>query len=174
MMEHKAFVFDYQPFEQELLPMLEDALISNDCTELIRFIRLNLDNLSDPYEGEQLTKDWESLIVVADAHQYGDFALTKYYDPKLDTGLGAGWNSVQELIPPGQTISPILGRFIGPHANPFDPGKLGSYFQSEHQVQESIHRLRNVARQNLPSTLVEAVQMLEQAQQDKKGLYITF
>jgi hypothetical protein len=174
MMEHKAFVFDYHPFEQELLPILSEALNSNDCTQLIRFIQSSLSSLTDPYEGEPLTIGWEDLIETADAHQYGDLALTKYYDPKHDIGLGAGWNSVQELMPLELTTSPILGHLIGPQSNLFDPGKLGSYFQSQNQVQESIHLLSKVAHHNLSPKLDEAVQVLEQALRCKKGLYVTF
>ena len=74
-MEHKAFIFDYGQFERELLPVLHDALASGECRALISFIRRNIDSLTDPSEGEPLTDDWEGMIEMKDAHQYGDFAL---------------------------------------------------------------------------------------------------
>ena len=80
------------------------------------FINANLGDLRDPYEGEPLGADWESLIETGDAHQYGDVALTKYYDPLADIGLGASWERVQELVANDPTLmeSPILGSTIGP------------------------------------------------------------
>src|ERR1051326_1231389 len=98
MMEHKAFLFDYDAFDGELRAILEGALLSGACGGLVSFINANLGDLRDPYEGEPLGADWETMIETQDAHQYGDFALTKYYDPTADMGLGGAWDNIQELI----------------------------------------------------------------------------
>lgn len=175
-MEHKAFVFDYLTFDRELRAILEDALATGDSSEVVSFINANLSNLRDPYEGEPLGNDWESFIDTHDAHQYGDFALTKYYDPLADKGLGTSWESAQEMIAVNTTLkeSPILGSTIGPKDEPFDPGKMGSYFQSPRQVRESYEYMLEIAAKIPSGDLTKAVQMLEEARKSENGLYITF
>ncbi|MCD0460593.1 hypothetical protein [Roseiconus lacunae] len=142
-MEHKAFIFDYESFEQELRMTLEVALTTGDCDALLSFISNNKESLSDPYEGEPLDDDCKRMIEIEDAHQYGDFSLTRNYSPQKDIGLGSSWNVVQELLASlGEIpISPIRGLTIGPASEPFDPGKAGSYFQIAERVQESLASL---------------------------------
>lgn len=174
MMEHKAFIFDDEAFERELLPILEKSLITDDCSELISFILKNRGTLTDPDEGEPLPDDWEGMLETLDPHQYGDFALTKYYDPQSDIGLGTVWQSIQELIPENGKISPILGTIVGTWENSFDPGKIGSYFQSKQQVQTSLAVLQNFAKRNPSAPIDESIYMLELAAQAHQGLYVTF
>ena len=173
-MEHKAFSFDFPAFDSELRPILEGALSSADCMSLVRFMEKHLNELADPYEGEPLDDDWESLIEQADVHQYGDFALTKYYDPTADIGLGPAWDEIQEAIHghPNLTESPILGSVLGPQDQPFNPGKMGSYFQSEEQVKKNRQFL--IALANDSDAFQEAIDMLAQAEEANKGLYVTF
>ena len=173
-MEHKAFIFDYDRFERELLLVLRDALATNECSALISFIRQNIDSLTDPFEGEPLADNWEGMIETEDAHQYGDFALTKYYDPSDDIGLGSVWQTVQEYVPADRSISPILGCIVGSSEGPFDPGKMGSYFQNNEQVAESLEFLQQLAQQHCSEEVAEAVNLLERAFQSHKGLYVTF
>jgi len=175
-MEHKAFLFDSDRFERELRPALEAALSAGDCAPLVSFIRDNLDALADPYEGERLAPDWESLVEMKDAHTYGDFALTKYYDPAADIGLGAAWEGLQELIANGPDVvaSPILGATIGPEDSPFDPGRMGAYVQSASQAAANYRRLLDLAREVPSDVVADAVSMLEQAVRAAKGLYVTF
>jgi hypothetical protein len=109
-------------------------------------------------------------------HTYGDFALTKSYDPTSDIGLGAAWERLQELIvnDPDIVTSPILGVTIGPEDSPFDPGKMGAYFQSPSQVTANYHHLLDLARESPSDVVADAVGMLGQAMRAGKGLYITF
>src|SRR5262245_24530781 len=174
MMEHKAYLFDYESFSRELKGILEAAIQTHDPAALVSFIRVNVGNLRDPYEGKPLERDWESLIETRDAHQYGDFALTKYYDPLVEIGLGTDWNSVQELIALDRTLteSPILGSTIGPPDEPFDPGKMGSYFQTDRQVGESHEYLLKRAEQRRLESLASAIEMLQKALQAGTGLYV--
>lgn len=176
MMQHKAYVFDYELFDHELRALLEAALGSGDCVGLISFINGNLASLADPYEGEPLVTDWEEMIETPDAHQYGDFALTKYYDPKADYGLGSDWDELQRLVTADRAAaeSPILGTPIGPQDRLFDPGKMGSYFQSPKQVQANYAYLIQL-RDNQPSaSLDEAIEMLQVPLDAGQGLYVTF
>lgn len=176
MMEHKAFLFDGDRFDEELRPLLEAALSTGNCTPLVHFIHSNLEDLADPFEGDPLPSDWGSMLEVNDAHAYGDFALTKYYDPTADIGLGALWGRLQELIAgdPGVVTSPILGTTIGPTGSPFDPGKMGSYFQDARQVEANLGRLLALTRQSSSDVVADAVRMLTQAMRAERGLYVTF
>lgn len=176
MMEHKAFLFDYCGFECELQAILETAIGSSDVSELLRFIEENLSELRDPYKGDSLRGDWESRIEIRDAHQYGDFALTKYYDPSVDIGLGGSWVRIQEMAGNDSAIdeSPILGRTVGPRDDPFDPGKLGSYFQDARQVRRSHEYLLEIAKAQRTEHLDEALAMLEASRKREAGLYVTF
>jgi hypothetical protein len=155
---------------------LQTALASGDCTELIAFIRRHVTALTDPYEGKPLADDWEKLIETPDAHQYGDFALTKNYVPKDDRGLGGSWEKLQEMLANEANLSssPILGSLVGTVQAPFDPGKLGSYFQSPGQVVANLARLQSLALHNQSEAINEAIQLLEHAVQSRKGLYVTF
>lgn len=169
-MEHKAYIFDYDKFKIELLDSLVLSLETGDYSQLKIFITKNIYYLRDPYEGESLHKDWEKMIETFDPHQYGDFAITKYYDPSKDIGLGADWESIHELTA-GQFVpseSPILGTPIGPKDNLFDPGKMGSYFQSAAQVKKNLIFIRTLAE-------TEPVEkMLANAASLNMGLYVTF
>jgi hypothetical protein len=172
-MRHKAFLFDYEQFERELLPTLEASLKTQEITSLRSFITSNLDALSDPYEGDLLDDNWEGMVEPRDVHQYGDFALTKYYDPCSDIGLGDVWEGVQQFMAADLTsaLSPILGRVIGPETSPFDPGKMGSYFQSGQEARRNYERLN--ALPGGPG-LDDAIAMLKRAVESRQGLYVTF
>jgi len=174
-MEHKAFLFDYESFERELRPSLEDALATGDTSRLESFISTNLGALRDPYEGQPLLPDWASLIEVHDAHQYGDFALTKYYRPTDDIGLGSDWERVHDLAASSsRTESPILGATVGPSDAPFDAGKMGSYFQSPRSVRENYEYLLDLAKTTHSADLKKATEMLAEAARNNAGLYVTF
>lgn len=170
-MEHKAFLFRYREFEAELLPILEKAVASGDPKNLVAFINANRGGIRDPYEGEPLSDDWEMLLEVGDAQQYGDFALTKYYDPTDDRGLGRGWMEIQSLLERslGESAA-ILGRPVGADEVLFDPGRAGSYFQSSEEVKKNLAEVSRVRDPLLASTLA----LLEGAVEEGAGLYVTF
>lgn len=115
------------------------------------------------------------MVETADPHQYGDFAITKFYQPNEDIGLGNDWQSIQELISvdPPLVESPILGTPLGRKRNLFDPGKMGSYFQSPKQVRQNLRYMTKLA-EGQESKLAEAVEMLRKAAEAKQGLYVTF
>src|SRR5437762_1246641 len=98
MMEHKAFPFDYWSFDKELRPLVERSLATGESELLRSFIALHWRTLKDPYEGRPLSLQWEEILETRDPHQYGDHALTKYYDPTNDIGLGPLWDEVQKAI----------------------------------------------------------------------------
>jgi hypothetical protein len=175
--EHKAFIFDYLDFEIQLKDILENALKNGEISSLKKYIIDKIVYLKDPYEGEQLNNDWESMLEIKDPHQYGDFALTKFYNPHEDIGIGYDWDTVQNILsskPACKAI--ILGSPVGSDNNYFDPGKLGSYFQSPVEVKRNLELLEDLIDEdpNLASFLDGTLQMLRSSSQADKGLYITF
>lgn len=176
--DHKAFLLEYNQFEFQLSGILMDSLITGDVSQLVAFIIQNLAELKDPDEGEPLDDFWEEKIETKDAHQYGDFALTKFYCPQNDIGLSYDWNKMQNCLYKEFTEQPsiLLGVPFGSENNLFDPGKMGSYFQSPYQVIKNLRTIENFVLQKpeLAIDLSSTVNMLRMAARERKGLYITF
>lgn len=140
-MEHKAFEFDWQFFKTDFLAILHNALASNDVVLLHSYIEENVRVLVDPYEGEPLNLDWRMQIEnVHDVHTLGDFAITRFYDPNKDFGIGSAWLDCGDYLTHSSQAA-LLGQTVGPAFNLFDPGKLGSYFQSPDEVSQSFEVL---------------------------------
>jgi len=170
--DHKAFVFDEAAFASELRPILEESLRTRSSYALVEFIDSRIGGLRNPYDGELLDQDWRESVETSDVDTFGDFALTKYYDPTKDIGLGGDWESAQAFLIAklGNIESPVLGRPVVCGTAIFDPGKMGSYFQSAAQVEE---HLRSLAR--FPSEARDYSRVMALLQAGKgSGLYITF
>jgi len=172
-MLHKAFVFDDDAFRFELGGLLGEALQTGDLTQLRAFIEQHRSEISDPYEGAALDVDWESQIELKDAHQYGDFAITKYLDPADDIGLGAEWPAIGELLEENGLPESIL---LGAVFEGFDPGKQGSYFQSPQTVRDNLRQLDELVGRKpaLADRFALLRAMLEAAASRAMGLYVTF
>ena len=174
-MEHKAFVFDYAAFERELRPTLLRALASGESADLVRFIDRAQCEFSDPYEGRPLRDDWQGALSNRDVHEYGDYALTKYYDPACDIGLSYDWQEVAlELESHGLSEMILLGSALESGGRVFDPGRMGSYVQSAVQVVANLDRV-TAAISHIVATeraLVRVRDMLALARE--QGLYVTF
>lgn len=177
-MNHQAFVFDYNAFIKELSNVLENALRTNESHELIEFIEKNISSLKDPIEGDTLDLHWRKTIDTEDISQYGDLAITKYYEPKRNIGMGYEWMLLSDLLLEKFTRddSLLLGMPFGPSENYFNPGLMGSYFQSPEQVQWNAEILKTFSKEQLElfPQLVLLKRMFLQALALKKGLYITF
>jgi hypothetical protein len=113
---HKAYIFDYDRFQIELMELLEKSLNSDDFTNLIIFIEQNLSYLKDPYEGQPLDAFWEAKIAIKDAHNYGELAITKFYDPQNCIGLSYKWAEIDDLLcfEFGERSLITLGKLLGP------------------------------------------------------------
>lgn len=101
---HKAFVFDSDSFERELAPLLRFALTQDEPKLLISFIETNRHSLRDPYEGEPLSPQWQSLLSSGDVQELGGFALTRYYQPTEDFGVAEDWSNLLESEPQTQEV----------------------------------------------------------------------
>src|SRR5579859_5459649 len=112
-MEHRAFLLDYDAFIAELAPLLQEALHANDCDALAEFIDANLAHLRHPVEYYALDEDWRSELSNADVHVIGDLALTKYYDPRQDFGLGEAWDDLWDFLEEYAFQEVMLGKAFG-------------------------------------------------------------
>lgn len=174
-MDHKAFVFDYVSFQNGLAKLLYSSLETVKPQDIVEFIVDNLGSLKDPYEGEPLDSSWESLLEFTDVHQYGDFALTMYYDPSKNIGLLEDWAPIEATLAREGLTALLLGSPFGPPKNVFDPGKMGSYFQNPKQVEEGRSRIKEIMlKPHMREVLLGVAEMFSPAAEEGKGLYITF
>lgn len=168
-MQHKAFAFDWTSFDRELRSILVNALLDADASRLVSFIDDNLDFMRDPYEGERLQPDWKNQLQAVDnVQELGNFALTRYYDPVSDAGIGDAWLDLDESIE--KIRDKMLGPAIGPPHNLFDPGGMGAYFQTPELASE----LSVVVQHIEHPCFVDLKAMLRVAVANGNGLYVTF
>jgi len=128
-MDHKAFIFDVESFNLELRPLLLSAGIENEIGTIKHFINCNLIKIVSPYTGDSLGEDWENQLESGDIQEIADFALTRYYSPAADMGLGYSWDALLEtikLLPVG--FDPeycIVGKQVQQGTFVFDPSRMG-------------------------------------------------
>ena len=168
-MDHKAYAFNWTRFDLDLHPLLVDALAANDTTELEAFTDQHRQELTDPYEGAPLPEDWRAMLENRDVHEFGDFALTRHYNPRDEWGVGEEWMELSEQLSEA-AVGALLGSPVGPPEARFDPGRLGSYFQTPAMVRESQAMLRREERPELQDHL----RLLEQCVAARLGVYVTF
>lgn len=175
---HRAFVFDLDRFDAELRPILEESLQTRDPAPLRAFVETHRADLRDPYAGEPLDAEWENLLETRDVQEYGDFALTRYYDPAADVGLGDRWPALEELLvreaPAGTDLT--MGEPVGPPMFPFDPGGLGAYFLSNADARLRLDTLQQLvdADAALREPLQPAIKMFAAIAASGRGAYVTF
>ncbi len=161
-MEHKAFEFDWNSFESELLAIFRH-LDTKDAEVLLEsFINKNIDFLTDPYEGNPLDTNWRDNLEAGGVQELADIALTKYYDVKTDFGLANHWLSIECNVSVDAKCS-LLGEPIAG----FDPGYMGSYFQSSEQLKNSVSVLSRECIEIIPDFVSELKTIT-------KGVYVTF
>ena len=168
-MSHKAFLFDWRRFQRELAELLASCLECDDAVALIAFANDHLDELKDPYEGEALNEGWTEQMENGDIQEVADFVLTKFYDPTADMGLGDIWMPI-DAESEVSVRTALLGEPFGPPTQPFDPGRMGAYFQSPETCQRSLASLCSHERDGFG----DFIRLLEQAVRESKGIYVTF
>jgi hypothetical protein len=116
---------------------MRPALQTLQTHELAAFIDQNLSNITDPNGLNDIGLDWRNLVSNT-VTEYADLALTKFYDPVANIGLGYSWNEMYDLLKVMEEaltlISVIFGAPFIAGSNTFDPGLLGTYFQSPSEV----------------------------------------
>lgn len=177
-MDHKAYVFDYENFQNELAPILESALKANSNAGIMKFISDNFDELKDPYEGEPLADDWEDSLGNRDLQEYADYALTKYYDPGEYFGMSDHWHHTYDKLSAEQKTA-TLGVAFGTEPHLFDPGRQGSYFQSPQLVLTNVKLIEKALdSEKMDDIDLESLETylstLQEAADSKLGVYVTF
>ena len=124
--------------------------------------------LTGPYDGELIHTGWRSKLEAGDIQELADYALTRYYSPADDFGV-ADWLLISDTLP-ADVQAALLGVPLGPAMRYFDPGRMGSYFQTPQRVEESLATLRRV---DSPS-IIRFRQLLESSRARGLGLYVTF
>jgi hypothetical protein len=168
--DHKAFSFDWSSFQNELAPILTRALSAEEAAAVAAFVDSHLDSCSSPYDGEPLDTRWQETLENGDIQEVADFALTKYYDPSADHGLNGSWADVESSMAPLARAALLGSPFVAAAGALFDPGRMGSYFQSPEQVCASLETLRKLASPELSAF----VEFLAVVVADSQGLYVTF
>lgn len=148
-------------------PILHGALASSNVDSLAAFVAPHHNLIRDPYEGEALPSDWRSLLDVGDVRQFADFALTLYYSPAADQGVGDAWSSLSDRP---SVSTALLGSPFGPPENLFDPGRIGSYFQTLDAAHSSLATLQSIACPEL----APYISLLRHCSSNDLGVYITF
>jgi hypothetical protein len=166
-LNHKAFAFDWCAFQRHLAPILYDALSSNSISELTGFIEHHHSELNDPHFGHPLPEDWQSCMKNCDAQVYGEYALTLYYSPTNDFGVGDSWRSFST---DSDLQNAMRGEPFGPLHNHFDPSGLGSYFQTPDDFVSSL-RILTRHRKN---ELIRFIDLIERCGVEGLGIYVTF
>lgn len=120
-MTHKAYAFDWSAFARdELHDILLDALSSGVTNALIRYIDANRYHLKNGDEGGPLSDNWnwKNELENFDVQEFGDLALTRFYDPMEDYGLVYDWSgsrrqrrSLRRLAGRRKSDRPSIRRF---------------------------------------------------------------
>jgi hypothetical protein len=168
-MSHKAFAFDWNAFDLDFGIILLTALDTDDGTELAEFIQQERDRLTDPYIGDPLPEDWRGLLESGDVQELADFALTRYYRVRDDHGVGGAWLGLSESLTEGQSRA-LLGVPFGGGDRLFDPGRIGSFFQSPVMARESLAALAGLAAEEVRPFR----ELLTRCVARRLGVYITF
>jgi hypothetical protein len=138
--DHTAFAFDEGAFRRELAPLLDRALESGETSALDAFIDDHRAALADPSTGEPLSEDWRTALSGTGVQRLAAVALTSYYDPGRDIGLGAGWQTVRaaltSLAAPARAF--VTGGVFGPTDRPLRPDGRTAYLQSAEYVRQSV------------------------------------
>ena len=166
---HKAYALSHSSFVAELGPVLYEALRTGRDAGLRCFIESNLSSLTFPWEGQPLPADWSSVLEYNDVHGVGDLALTKYYDAEGDAGLQEHWMTIEIGLSESARRC-LLGPPFGPAGTLFDPGRMGSYFQSAEEAVRSRAALVGHEQPGLEPFLA----LLDEVVSSGKGLYVTF
>lgn len=177
-MNHQAYVFDYEAFAGTLRPLLVSALNTQNSAPLQAFIDDHLGQLRDPRTGVPVGTDWRSLWNAQDVQVCGALALTCYYDPRQNIGIGELWQEIDNLVLEefGADRRLTLGSGLGPNEQRFNPGRQGSYFQTADEVRDNLQVLQKylVRRAAMRPSLEPVERMLQQAAEADQGLYVTF
>ena len=174
-MEHNAFVFDYDSFDAELVPLLKNVLYTHDVEPLTHFIDTNLAHLSLPLDGNPLDISWRDGLTEYSVNSCGALALTHYYSPLDNVGLLFEWDDLWDFLDEYGLSEIMLGTPLSRRLVGFYPMGEYSYVQSPEEVTENLKRLEELYKDNpeIDNELDEIVIMFQRAARALKGLFVT-
>jgi hypothetical protein len=154
--DHKAYLFQYDKFQDELADTLYRSLQTGIVLPLRDFINRHRDSLTDAATAKRLGEDWEQKYGRdADVQRYADLALNRYYDLTASLGLGYGFDalavylrSVPSLARHAECL--IGGRLFGPKGKRLDPGLMGTGLLSPAEVARFARFLARVVWPTIP------------------------
>lgn len=196
-MEHKSFLFDTKGFELELCDTVIASGENDELRLLKQYIVNNIGKIRSPYTGEFLDDDWEDELELGNVQELADFALTKFYSPEEEFGLSYSWDSLLEALKQLlTTINPeywVLGYPVESEKFRLDPGGMGTgivrvedvpiIFRNlielrsqfiESEFSEMDNSLYEHTFQELIDAYDELTQLYKEANDNKKGLLMTF
>jgi hypothetical protein len=136
---HKAWLFDHAAFEAELALVLRMALQTDEPEALAAFLDRHHAALTDLETEEALPADWATGREEADVQALADLALTKFYTPSDERGLGEGFDALHAYLGAVPGMRPlraalICGKLFGPKGRRLDPGCMGTGLLSPAEV----------------------------------------
>jgi hypothetical protein len=175
-MDDWAYPFDYAAFKNELAPLLEAALSTDETDGLACFIDANLSTLKNPYALKPLDLSWRAQVPRGRVRVYGYVALTKYFDLDGNLGDAIEWPQVDRLLEQLGMPDILYGEMVGKGLTKFDPTQEGTYFQSPVQVMTNLHLLENLVREQsqLTEKLSALIALFRRVAETGKGLYTCF
>lgn len=192
-MEHKAYLFDTELFNQELRPIILATGKNNDTILLRNYIAKNIGKVRTVYSGELLENNWENELEIGNVQELADFSLTCFYNPEDVLGLSYSWDVLLEAL---KTLTTkyyyILGRPLELDTFRLDPGGMGMGFVQMNDILLILEDLINIkdtlievgevptevlyqcTLQEFVEACDELIELYTEAQESKRGLLITF
>jgi len=125
----------------------------------------------------RITGTGRTSLRIFDVQEFGRLALTRFYDPMEDYGLVHDYLDLSEHLPEAD-LTALLGTPFGPPGAYFDPGRLGSYFQTPQEVVKSLARVQRIDLWYIDEDRRESrprfKMLLEECAKAGSGLYVTF
>lgn len=198
LMEHKAFVFDINGFNEKLSALIIEAGLREDTVQLEEFIDHNLGVICSPYTGELLDNNWRSELENGDVQEVADFCMTCFYNPQDDMGLSYSWDAVLQVLKTLKTKLPseyyILGNPLKQDNFVLDPGRMGTGFVKAEDIPiiyRDVKELKEEFKKNPASfqgivavyhmsfeeilkSYEEVINIYEKAHKANRGLLFTF
>lgn len=194
-MDHKAYLFDMEKYHMDIEGILDECCRSKSTLRAEAYISEHWMELSSPYNGEKLDRDWKKELSDNSFQEYCDILLTACYDYGRDIGLGYNWDGINEILKQmdfmDHTEECVLGNEIIFYDITIDPGAMGLGIVEIEDVAFIYEKLlRNRSRledMEVPEDLLyqieeeeiqdaydDLVGIYREAVKEKKGILFTF
>jgi len=164
LIQHRAFIFNYQRFEDEIEPLIRDAM-QGQAEPLAAYCDRNRSLLK-----------W--LPTSHDPLDLAQSVLTLCYDPSKDIGLGEQWGEIDRVLKDGDEVvsGVLLGRPLVINGRPYAPDGCVAYFQLEEWTRGNLLLIQRwvVAEPHNQRILQPAIDLFQTVVNANRGLYILF